>query len=123
MDSASAIRAGRELNKPLRMVGTCVHGGKLDGRSSAVSLENQAVIIVDLKQAEDGADVLVRLLNPTDTPQEAVVKLDVALLGKFERAPEMDLMEREVKGAATLKGGKLMVKVPAFAVSSVRLVR
>ncbi len=124
MDAASAIRAGRDLNKPLRVVSTAVHDGKLAADGSAISVDNAAIILADLKQAEDPVGVVLRLLNPTDEVQESVVRLDEALMGKFSRAVEIDLMERAIEGGALrLTGDKLTIQVPARALASVRLSR
>lgn len=124
LDIASAIRAGRELNRPLRMVGTAVHAGKLGAVASAASVDNAAVLLADLKQTEDGQDVIVRLLNTTAKNQKAVVKFNRELLGEFRSAGEVDLMERPTQGSACrLSDGKLTVTTPASGVMSVKLSR
>ena len=124
MDIPSAIRTGRELNKPLRLVGTGVHEGDLKPVASAVALDNPSAILADLKQAEDGQDVIVRLLNPTAKPQKVVVSLNPDMMGRFSGAVEVDLMERIASpSSAKLSTGSLSVAVPAFVIASVRLKR
>lgn len=124
LDVPAAIRAGRELNRPLRVVGTSVHAGKLSAVASAIDLDNDSLILACLKQTEDGQDVVLRLLNPTDKPQTGALKLNGKLMGKFVSATEVDLMEQPIKpSAAKLAGEKLTVSVPANGLASVKLVR
>lgn len=124
LDVPSAIRAGRDLNRPLRLVGTPVHPGKLPPGASAASVNNPAVLLADVKQAEDSSDAIVRLLNPTGKRQEVTVQLDTQLLGKFTQATDVDFMERPAKPATVrLAANKLSVTVPAYGITSVRLAR
>ena len=85
------IRAGYELNVPLRVRGGGVGGG--DGPISASFLEVDApnVIVEAVKKAEDGNDIIVRLYEAEHKAAHARLRFGFPI----RAASEVNLMEEE----------------------------
>jgi alpha-mannosidase len=119
---AEAIRLGKSFNRPLRLISTNVHAGKLPQLASAITPKGDNAILSDLKISEDGAALVLHLTNPSDSAQAATLTLNPTLLGRFAKVEEVDLMERPLpRTTATLRGNTLTAKVPANALLSLRL--
>ena len=117
-----AIRTGRNLNRPLRLVGTSIHQGDLPAVANSLVVDNPNVLVSDLKQTEEGDGIILRLLNSTPTPQKVSVRLEPRLLGTQVSAVEVDLMEQPLSPSPTrLTKGILTKIVPAYAMSSFKL--
>ncbi len=84
-------QAGYEFNTP--MVAARADGGKggLPGSASFVSVDNPDVYVGAVKKAEDGAELVVRLVEAVGSTTS--VKLTIANLGKVASVEETDLLE------------------------------
>jgi alpha-mannosidase len=82
-----------------------------------LTLAPRALLLSAVKPAEAGAGVLVRVLNPTDAPLEAELRLGFP----FARAEAVRLDEEPVAGAVARDGDTLRFAVPAHALRSVRI--
>lgn len=84
-------RAGYEFNTPLETSRTGQHDGSLPARASFVSLDNPDVYVGALKRAEDGNELVLRLVEATGETRR--VKVEVDRLGRIRKAVETDLLE------------------------------
>jgi alpha-mannosidase len=122
MTAPDAIAEGKAFNRPLRLTTASLHKGDLPPIASAAKVTPASMLLSEIKRAEDGAGLVLRLVNPTGRPAKASIALSPALLGKFRKAAEVDLMERPTPGnSARFAGAKLSVTVPANAIASVKL--
>jgi alpha-mannosidase/mannosylglycerate hydrolase len=91
--------------------------GLADGRS-LLALEPASLVLSAVKPADDGAGVVVRVLNPTDAP--AVAWLRAGFPVDAARAVRLD--EAPIEEIPVVEQGTIRFDVPAQAVRSVRLV-
>ncbi|MCX7669520.1 MAG: glycosyl hydrolase-related protein, partial [Anaerolineae bacterium] len=85
------IRAGYELNVPLRVVAAGVGGGAGPLTASFLRVEASNVIVEAVKQAEDGADIIVRLYEAEHKAAHARLCFGFPVAA----AAEVNLMEEE----------------------------
>jgi 2-O-(6-phospho-alpha-D-mannosyl)-D-glycerate hydrolase len=83
--------------------------------TSLVRVTPAEVVLSALKPAQDGPGMILRLLNPTDTPMEASVHLGLP----FERAFPVRLDETPLDPTFDLEAGELRVHLPPHALRSV----
>jgi alpha-mannosidase len=88
---AGLWKAGYEFNAPLLAVRTDPHQGPLPAEASFISLDSETSYIGAVKRAEDGNDLVVRLIEAAGTGGHATVRLGLGL--KVLRAVETDLLE------------------------------
>ena len=102
------VRAGYELNVPLRV--TPVEGAGGDGPTSASFLEVDApnVIVEAVKKAEDGDDIIVRLYEAEHKAAHARLRFGFPI----RAASEVNLMEEEAK-PLTVRSERRDAGVPA----------
>ena len=117
------VRAGAAFNHPLQIVSSTIHSGKFPPVSDHfISASPINVLVTAIKKAEDEDAVIVRLLETEGKETNANVSLDKMLINNFEKAVEVDFIEREIKNSTAKKTKKgFSVKVPANAVASVKL--
>jgi alpha-mannosidase len=110
------IRAGYELNVPLRI--TAVEGAGGDGPISASFLEVDApnVIVEAVKKAEDGNDIIVRLYEAEHKAAHA--RLHFGL--RIRAASEVNLMEEEAK-PLTIRSDGVTLEFRPFEIKTVRI--
>ena len=119
---ASAMRDGANFNQPMHAVVAPIKKGSLPASAAPFASASESVILTQVKWAEDGSALVLRLLETTGTATTAVVALDGAVLGKATAAAELDVLERTVKGSATrLKGQSLEVDLPAHGITTVAI--
>jgi len=82
-----------------------------------LALEPRALLLSALKPAETGAGLVVRVLNPTDAPLEAALRLGFP----FARAEPVRFDEAPAAGALTREADLLRFAVPPHALRSVRI--
>jgi alpha-mannosidase len=92
---AGTVRAAYELNCPLTAVRATRHRGELPARRAMVTLEahGNGVHLGALKPAEDGRDVVVRLIEQHGGRCRAAVTFDQPL----RQVQECDLLERPLR--------------------------
>lgn len=92
-ESVSTFRLGAELRQPLvGLVGTYHPDGKLPARDSFLSVEPANMIVPVVKKAEDGEDLIVRVVETTRAATHATVRLP-----KWDRVIEADFAPSEIK--------------------------
>ena len=74
-DAAEASRRATLLNNPPRMIYAGFHEGELDPAYSALSLNNDAVIVTAIKQAEEGDGEILRLVNTNKDTETVTVTM------------------------------------------------
>lgn len=91
---AGVVRAGYDLEFPLRSVQTAAHGGEMPARHSWLTVEPAGVIVESVKPAEDGEGLVVRLYEAHGA------RADVTVAFGFDaaRVEEVDLVERRLAG-------------------------
>ena len=91
---------------------------RLADGASLLAVEPAAIVVTAVKAAEDGVGVVVRLLNPTDAPIDARLRLGFAV----RTAGAVRLDETPVAEAVEIDADLVRVAVPARALRTVRLV-
>jgi alpha-mannosidase len=123
MPRADMIRHGAAFNRPLQIIGTSVHAGRLPSESAGLTGVGPANIIVSgVKKAEEGDELIIRLYETEGVKCTASVALDQAVFGRVERAREADLLERPLdNGSARVTGNGFTVDVPPRGIVTVRI--
>jgi alpha-mannosidase len=98
------VRAGYELNVPLRVLAVKPRAGTLPTREALLEVEAENIIVEAMKQAEDGDDVIVRLYEAHGASTRTAVRLgfaarEVALVDLMEEHPQALKL---VEGTVTL---------------------
>jgi alpha-mannosidase len=114
--AGGVIRAGYELNVPLRVVATDAHAGPLPRAASFVTVDAQNVIIEAAKQAEDGDDVIVRLYESEGRNAQATVQFGFPA----GAVSEVDLMEENPVPLA-VKGDTISMAFRPFEIKTLRV--
>ncbi|HOX05447.1 MAG TPA: glycoside hydrolase family 38 C-terminal domain-containing protein [Planctomycetota bacterium] len=116
-----AVRAGGELNHPLRTVGTDVHKGKLPEKAALLSVEPANVVLSGFKKAEDSDSLVVRVYETAGRKTTARLRFDRQVLGAAAGAAETDVLERPLGKSSAKKAGAdaVTVAVPAHGIATV----
>lgn len=121
--AAELLRYGAAHNHPLIAVNTTVHAGKLPARPEFIARGlSENVVLTHVKVAEAGG-LILRLQETAGQTGEAKVQLNPAILGQFQSARLVDLLEKPVSGAPplSLRDATVSVAVPAMGIVSVEL--
>jgi alpha-mannosidase len=123
MTRAEMIRQGVAFNRPLQVVGTGLHAGRLPAASAGLTAITPAnVVVSEVKKAETGDELVVRLYETEGTTCTAAVEVEGAIFGRVEGVREADLLERPLeKGTARVKGNGFTVEMPAYGIATVRV--
>jgi len=105
----SPLQAAR-LNQPLLAFQASPHAGTMGRAMSFLSLDNHDVILSALKKAEDGDELIVRLV---ESKGKAAKGIRMAFPVPIASAREMDGQEREL-GPASVVGGKLVFDITPY---------
>jgi alpha-mannosidase len=122
LSTADMTRLGAAFNRPLQVVSTDVHGGRLAPAASGLAAVGPADVVVGaVKKAEADGSIVFRLVETAGRASTA--RLEIAPpLGTPTAAEEVDFLERPVaKGTARLGSGAVTVDVPAYGVATVRV--
>jgi alpha-mannosidase len=109
--AGGVIRAGYELNVPLRVAA----GGS---QPSLLSVSAPNVIVEAVKRAEDGEDLIVRLYEA----HGAWTRTQVVLPAGTRRAAQVNLLEEEPR-ALEIRDGAVALELRAFEICTLRLER
>jgi len=101
---------GMRLNQPLIAFQSPAHDGPLGKSFSLLSVNNRHVRVLALKKAEQGDELVVRLVEETGRPQKDV---HLAFPTAVASAREINGAEEEV-GAATVAKGELVTDFTPF---------
>jgi alpha-mannosidase len=117
------IRQGVAFNRPLQVIGTGVHAGRLPAASVGLTaIEPGNVVVSGVKKAETGDELVIRLYETQGTRCTASVEFKDAIFGEVENARETDLLERPLeKGTARVKNNGFAVEMPAYGIATVRV--
>ena len=120
---AEMIRRGVAFNRPLQVVGTGIHAGRPAPAAPGLTAIGPGNIVVsEVKKAEAGDELVVRLYEAEGAQCTATVRLDPATFGRVETATETDLLERPLaKGTARVKDNGFDVELPAYGIATVRV--
>ncbi len=123
MTRAEMIRQGVAFNRPLKVIGTGVHAGKLPAASPGLTaVEPGNVVVSGVKKAETGDELVIRLYEAQGTRCTASVEFKDTIFGRVEGARETDLLERPLKkGTARVKNNGFVVEMPAYGIATVRV--
>jgi alpha-mannosidase len=123
MTRAEMIRQGVAFNRPLQVVGTDVHAGKLPATSVGLTVvEPGNVVVSEIKKAETGDDLIVRLYETQGTKCTASVEFNDTIFGQVDTVREADLLERPLeKGTARVRNNGFVVEMPAHGIVTVRV--
>ena len=113
---AGTVRAGYELNSPLRAMAAQNHDGSLPSVHSFVALEPANLLLTALKQAEDGGDLILRFYEFEGKKTAARITLPSGVAEVWEA----DLMEHAGEKLAT-DGKTVAVAVNPYEIKTLRL--
>jgi len=100
----------QRLNDPLIAFAASKHVGALGREFSLLKVSNSRIRVLALKKAEQGDEIIVRLVELDGKPQPDVrISFDTPITG----AREVNGQEQPV-GAATVKGGSLVTSFSAY---------
>ncbi len=108
--SAETDWQGQRLNDPLIAFQTSQHAGTLGGEFSLLKVSNPRIRVLAMKKAEQGDEVIVRLVELDGKPQPNV---RVQFASPITAAREVNGQEQPV-GAALLTGGALTTSFTAY---------
>jgi mannosylglycerate hydrolase len=109
--------AARDAELPLRAV-PAGEAPLVEPGRALLELEPRALVLSAVKPAAAGAGHVVRVLNPTDAPLEAALRLGF----EFASAASVRLDETPAADPVTRRGDTLRFAVPPHALRSVRVV-
>jgi alpha-mannosidase len=111
-------QAGYEFNTPLVVKITDRHKGPLPAAASFVSLDNPDVYVGALKRAEDGDDLVLRVVEATGARNR--VKVSLGHMGGISRAVETDLLEWNPRNLETNKNS-IELDIEPYEIKTVKL--
>lgn len=120
LSADEATRAAQAFNRPLRAMGTGLHGGDLPASAAWIEVAGQGVVVSGLKRSEEGGATIVRLYNLTGQATTAHIKLG-AFLARPRAACEMDLNEERGAALPVAPDGTVSVAVPAYGLVGVAM--
>ena len=116
------------MNVPLVVTSCGFHGGDLPAAMSLLAVEDENVRLVAMKESQDGAGIVLRLVEVEGKETEARVTLASELLPAGATAVEVDTLERSLEAgdgvnvaSTRLEGNVLTVRLPAFGITTVRI--
>jgi alpha-mannosidase len=110
------MRAGYELNVPLRVLAEAPRGGPLASSVTWFRIDAPEIVIETVKQAEDGQGLVVRLYESAGASTRAELACGFALA----EAAEANLIEEEPK-PLDVSGGALRLDFRPFEIRTLRL--
>lgn len=122
LGAGACVQAGMALNKPLRALSAGFHKGRLPPEGSALSVENPNLVLMACRPPEEGAGLILRVVEMEGRRTRARIRLDVALMGRFAGAHRVDLLGRPVKGSAVrVEGDAVLFDIKPYGIVTVKL--
>ena len=120
-DTAKCIAEAEAFNRPLKPVGTGVHGGVFKPAAQLLEVEGAGVAVLGVKRAEDDAGLVVRVVETAGKAAKARIALDPAV-GAIASAVLVDPGEKPAKGPAPkVAKGVASLALKPFEVAAVKL--
>jgi len=113
---AGTVRAGYDLNTPLRALETENHTGTLPSVHSFISLEPANLVLTAMKQAEDGGDAILRFYESAGQKTTARITLPAGVTEVWDA----NLMEQPREKLAS-DGKTVSVPVNPYEIKTLRL--
>jgi alpha-mannosidase len=101
---------GQRLNDPLIAFTTARHAGALGKTFSFVKIDNPRIRLLALKRAENGDEVILRMVELDGRPQS---KVKISFAAPIRSAREVNGQEQPV-GSATVTNGALVTSFTAY---------
>jgi len=118
-DPAMLARLGEEWNSPLIALPAPVQAGDAPLSHSYAKVISQNVALTALKLPENGASLVLRLVELNGVEGDAKVEISDELLQGATSVRCVDILERPIEGAASLKDGLLTVPMSAYSIATV----
>lgn len=119
---AEAIRAGRDFNHAIRVIGTDVHDGPFPVWASLIRTLPASLILTSVKKAEGDDALVLTFFDPSGGGGMAAAGFDAQILGRPTGAVEVDLMERPVAdSSAAYHEDTATVHVPPHGIASMKV--
>jgi alpha-mannosidase len=113
---AGTVRAGYELNTPLRAIAEAAHPGTLPAAHSFAGIEPANLLLTSLKQAEDGGDLILRFYEFAGQKTTAQVAVPAGIAEVWDAS----LMEKAAE-KLPFDGKTATVTVNPYEIKSLRL--
>lgn len=108
--SGNSNKQALRINQPLAAFQTSAHEGYLGKEFSFVEINNPDVVISALKKAEEGDDIIVRVV---ETKGKEAKNVQLAFAKEIVSAKEVNGQE-QVLGEALIKNGKLVLDITPY---------
>ncbi len=112
------VRAGYELNVPLRATRAKPHAGQWGATRSFVQVDSPNVVVEAIKKAEDGDEMIVRLYECHGQTSRCKVKFDLPV----RSAAIVNMLEEEPQ-AVRCAGGSVMLDFGPYEIHTLRITR
>lgn len=114
--SGGVVRAGYELNVPIKAIATTTHSGKLPDKLSFCSVDSENVIIEAIKKAEENDDLMVRLYEAFGTHK----KVEIHSMHPIQSAQLTNMLEEKI-AALEVRSNSVSLDFKPFEIHTVRL--
>jgi alpha-mannosidase len=111
------VRAGYELNVPLRTVLTTSHAGSLPSRTSLFTVVGESVVLDTVKKSEDDGSIILRLYEAHNKRVKASIATELLVT----EAWECDLMENNI-AKLDLREGTVSFEMCPFEIKTIRVI-
>ncbi len=113
------VAAGAAVNHPLQVISTDAHDGTLPTAAAGVTVEPANVVLSSIRKAHDEDALILHLYDTAGQQTRATVRFG-ELLGRPDKATEVDLLERMKDDCtAAVDGEAVSVTVPAHGITAV----
>jgi alpha-mannosidase len=123
-DALIGHQDGQQALRPLRTTWTTAHGGALPTAATGLTTAPASVAITQLKPADDGRGIIVRLQRLDDGADPAVLRVPAAWASRCTRAQRCDLLERPLADLTITRQADqlaIQIEVPGRGMATVRL--
>jgi len=111
------VRAGYELNVPMRAYSAEKHKGRMPALYSEFNIDNEALVIDTVKKAEDSKDIIIRIYEAFGSRGSANLSISMPV----KKAFAVNLLERQDK-KIVIKNGNIKFNFKPFEIITFKLV-